>query len=81
MEYNATSHWCYLRSNKKLHAAIVYRKKERGLKMVDIAKLSNIPVCRISNYFNKRKNPINQFQLLTLARVLGIEINTEINMV
>jgi transcriptional regulator with XRE-family HTH domain len=70
--------WCHLRDNGTLRLAIQKRKKDRGLKLIELSALTGIASYRISRYLNKRKPNLNQHQLVSLANALDIRVTLNI---
>ena len=70
--------WCLFRDHPTVRLAVRKRIDDRGLKLVQVADMTNIAVYRISRYLLKRKPNLNQYQLFTLCQKLGINIKINI---
>ena len=71
--------WCFLRDSAKIRASIEMRIKERGMKMSELGRLSNITKQRLNRYFTQQENKaITQHDLLVICEILGIEIDVQI---
>lgn len=70
-----SSTWCLLRDSTEIHAAIQHKMKQKQLTLTKLSEISGIAKYRISMFLNRRKPNLTQFQIMSLAKILGIEIN------
>jgi hypothetical protein len=72
--------WCFLRDSTKLKAAIRYQINKRNLLIKDLGKISGVAPDKISKYLTgSYARSLTQFQLVSVARALGIEIDITIS--
>jgi hypothetical protein len=74
---SVASKWCLLRDDTTLRTAIVYKIKSQKLRLADLERETGIQAYRISRYINGRKPHLSQFQLVSLAKFLGIQVTLE----
>lgn len=77
---NPSASWCLVRNDKVLMRAIRSRIRTKGLKLVEIARATDIRVDRISKFLHQEKytKHITQFETVRLANFLGIEIKLDV---
>lgn len=74
-----SSRWCFLRDEDSIRDTVRALMKIKGLTITQLSKGVDIPIYRISQYLNsKREQRITQFQLIEICNYLGFEVDVSI---
>lgn len=83
-ERRASASWCVMRSNTKLKN-LIKREIERGnWKLIELAEEIGVDSYRIGRYLNLNRyeprgaNTLTQYDLVNLAKTLGIKIELKV---
>jgi transcriptional regulator with XRE-family HTH domain len=72
--------WCVLRDSDKLKAIILFQMKQKKMRVKDLAELSGLDPSKISKWLRgSHTRSLTQFQLITVASKLGLNIDISIS--
>lgn len=75
------SHWCMIRDSPKLRDLVKFKMDQKGMNLGELANATDIKSSRISKYLNNYRPNVTQVQLLTILKVLGIELTLDIKII